>query len=196
MTLTDDAPKTYTMAQLRSSKKSLYIQNNTEFLWKLSALGIQLKPFGQPGSIAHLSAAGLDHTDVLRNFAAGKITISPDLEQELFDLEEHGVRDSVKQTFLDQYKVEVQESAADKGIDVKDKTAGYLETVNRKRVTPQGQALGGSVDEFINPSPVLIGESLVNPATGEVIKAVAPEADTGIKSVTITRAQSVKAEVN
>jgi hypothetical protein len=193
VTLTET--KTYTMAQLRASKKSLYIQNNTEFLWKLSALGIQLKPFGQPGSIAHLSAAGLDHTDVLRNFAAGKITISPDLEQNLFDLET-GDKTSARQNFLDQYKVEVQESAQDKGIDVKGKTEGYLETVNRKRVTPQGQALGGSVDEFINPSPVLIGESMVNPATGEVITAAAPEADTGIKSVTITRAQSLKAEVN
>lgn len=166
MTQTDTK---YSMAQLRATKKSLFIRNNGEFLWKLSKLGLELRPFGQRGSIAHLTQEALDNADVLRNLAHGNVTISPDLEQEMFDLETGRDKTTVKDSMLSELKAEVITSSNRRALDVKDQTDGYLDTINRKRVNPQGQTLGSSVEEFINPVPIRRGEVLVDPKTGTVI---------------------------
>lgn len=179
----------YTMAQLRATKKSLFIRNDTEFPWRLSELALELKPRGQRGSIAFLPAAALDNTNVLRNVSSNKVSISPDYEQEMLDLESVE-RPSVRQNFLDELKAEVVESHKDRAINAKDKTDSLLDAATRKRV---GQSrFTNDLAEFTRPSPVQLGDKIVDPMSGEILNALSDEVDTGIKSVVIERKQSVK----
>lgn len=181
----------YSLAQLRATKKSLYIRNNGEFLWKLSALGFELKPKGQPGSIAYLPVTALDHTDVLRNIGSGAVTVSPDLEDELVELQaapKKSAREQVQLGFLKDVKsIEVQDSPADRSIDAKEKAEGLLDRATQKRV---GQSrFTNDLSEFTRPSPVTLGDKVVDPMSGEILNALPTDIDTGIKSVTIERKQ-------
>lgn len=202
---TTETTKSYTMAQLRQSKKSLFVRNNTGLLWTLhekvgngQKIDIELRPAGQKDSIVYLPPQALDAPGIARNFATGKITVSPDLEEEMIELMQGGAEASKK--LLSQFQVELQESPHARAIDVKGKVQDRLDQVLRKRaITPQGQQGGSMVDEFINPSPIQADDGTVRSAiTGEVIKAAAPadESSFDIKSVTITRPASISVEEN
>lgn len=179
------------LTQLRASKKSLYIKNNTGFLWTLhenvgtGRIDLELRPAGQRDSITYLPPSALDAPGVVRNLALGKISISPDFEDELVELAQ-GHADHTKNV-LDQFHVELQESANARAIDVRDKMQDVLSRSDRKRITPAGQQQNQSViNEFINPSPIHVEDGTVRDAmTGELIKP-AEDDGTGIRSVTLT----------
>ena len=193
--------KAYTMAQLRAHKGTLYIRNNTGFLWTLhegqgaARVDLELRPARQPGSITYLPAAGLDAPGVARNFASGKVTVSPDLEDEMIALMGEGT--SATQKVLDQYQVEVQESPNRRAIDAKEQMGDLLSRIDRKRITPQAeQGVNSTVEEFTNPAPITAADGRVfDPKTSEVVIDPREAAEsTEVKSVTITRSR--KAEEN
>lgn len=201
--------KTYTMAQLRATKKSLFVRNNTGLLWTLHEkvgdgrrIDLELKPNGQPGSISFLAREGLDAPGVSRNVASGKITVSPDLEEDMVVLETGGV--GVRQTMLDKFQIGVEESPKERAIDGKDQMDGLLSTIRRKRaVTSQG-AVGeqATVDEFINPSPIPIdGGGYMDPRTGELVRGDEVASDNPFEpplptKVTITGPGTIKVQEN
>lgn len=201
--------KTYSMAQLRTTKKSLFVRNNTGLLWTLHEkvgdgrrIDLELKPNGQPGSITFLAREGLDAPGISRNVASGKITVSPDLEEDMVVLETGGV--GARQRLLDQFQVGVEESAQDRAIDGSGQMDDLLATIRRKRaVTAQG-AVGeqATVDEFINPSPIPIdGGGYMDPRTGEIVREDATAADNPFEpplpsKITITRPGTVKVQEN
>ncbi len=208
MVKTAATPKKYTMAELRASKKSLFIRNNTGFLWTLhekvgngQAIDLELRPAGQPDSILYLSPAALDAPGIARNmvpkpnYPEGKITVSPDLEEEMIEL--MGVGAATSDKLLEQFHVDLVESANARAIDVKDQMSEILDRVDRKRVTPQGeQNAQSTVDEFISPAPYAVADGRVfNPATGEFSdsKAEVPETEASfdIKSIQITRPKTL-----
>lgn len=189
--------KSYTMAELRASKKGLYIKNNTGFLWTLhegsrssdSRIDIELQPAGQPNSITYLPPKALDAPGVARHLALRKITVSPDLEDEMVELMSNGAQGSKK--LLEQFQITVEESPQRRAIDVRDKMDELMERVERKRITPQGQqsvTSSSMVDEFINPAPIRSEEGkMFDPRTSEFAPENAPVVEsTEIKSVTLT----------
>jgi hypothetical protein len=198
--------KTYTMAQLRASKRSLFIKNNTPFLLTLhekvgndQKIDIELRPSGQSESITYLPPTALDAPGIARNIALGKITVSPDLEDEMIELMSGGAASSKK--LLEQFQVELQESPHARAIDVKDKVQGRLDQAIRKRaVTPQGQqgVTGSLVDEFINPSPIKADDgTLRDGMTGEVMTPVTEAEATDdvsqmLSKVVLTQSQRVR----
>ena len=189
---------TYTMAQLRAHEGSLFIRNNTGFLWTLHEkvgdghrVDLELKPVTQPDSITHLPAEALNAPGIARNLAKGAITVSPDLEDEMVALMGDGATTS--KNLLDQFQISVEESPQARAIDVKDQMNDNLSRVERKRITPQGQqAAQSAVDEFISPKPFKVQDGrLFDPATNSFVAEAPAEAtptaeDTGIKSVTVT----------
>jgi hypothetical protein len=190
------------LAQLRASKKGLFIRNNTQFLWTLreklngQELDIELRPSGQPGSIAFLPAAALESSSIVRNFTDGKVTISPDLEEELVTL---GSNPSINhnQNILDdlKLKLKVEDAPAKRDIDAKDITEGLINKSTRREV--RQSRFGNDIDEFTNPSPVAIGDKVVDVMTGEIVESK-PEESVNlsdiIKSVTVTRSSRVVEE--
>jgi hypothetical protein len=201
--------KTYSMAQLRATKKSLFVRNNTGLPWTLhekvgngQRIDLELRPAGQQGSVVFLPKEGLDAPGVSRNMYSGKISVSPDLEDDMVSLEAGGV--GARQKLLDQFQVGVEESAQDRAIDGKGQMDDLLATIRRKRaVTSQG-AVGEQaiVDEFINPSPIPIdGGGYMNPRTGELVRGDAVAADNPFEpamptKVTITQSGTVKVQEN
>lgn len=208
MTSTETKAKTYSMAQLRQSKRSLYVRNNTPLMWTLhekvgngQKIDIELRPAGQKDSITYLPPTALDAPGIARNFAMGKITVSPDLEEEMIELMAGGA--AASQKLLSQFQVELQESPHARAIDVKGKVQERLDQVVRKRaVTPQGQQGGSIVDEFINPSPIKADDGTLRDAmTGEVItpESATTVADENLVSnmlgqVKLTQSMSIREE--
>jgi hypothetical protein len=206
MTSIETKGKTYTMAQLRQSKRSLFVRNNTGLLWTLhekvgngQKIDIELRPSGQAESITYLPPTALDAPGIARNIALGKITVSPDLEDEMIELMSGGAASSKK--LLDQFQVELQESPHARAIDVKGKVQDRLDQAIRKRaVTPQGQqgVTGSLVDEFINPSPIKADDgTLRDGMTGEVMTPVADVEATEdvsqmLSKVVLTQSQRVR----
>jgi len=187
--------KTYTMAQLRASKKSLFIRNNTGLPWTLhekagngQKVDIELKASGGPDSIAYLPPAALDLPGVARNYAAGKVTISPDLEDEMMGL--MAPEQSVVGNVLTEIKAKlvVEDAPQSRAIDAKEQTQGLIDRSVKKRVA-QSQ-FRNDIDEFTNPSPVKIGDKVMDVMTGEITEARSEEESVSIsdiiKSVTVT----------
>jgi hypothetical protein len=212
--VTSTDTKHYTMAQLRASKKSLFIRNNTELLWTLHEkvangvkIDIELKPVGQPDSIVWLNPAALDAPGIARNFASGKITVSPDLEEEMIELMGNGV--GTRQKLLDQFQIGVEESPNRRAIDGKDKMDGILDRIQRRRVTGQGQqGEQNIIDEFTTPSLIPVDGGYLNPANGEFVPAagtkgtavaadeVGEDVASIIKSVTVQQSRSLGVKEN
>lgn len=202
--------KTYSMAQLRATKKSLFVRNNTGLPWTLhekvgngQRIDLELRPAGQPGSIVFLPKEGLDAPGVARNFSHGKITVSPDLEGDMVALESGGA--TVRQKMLDQFQIGIQESTKERAIDGREQVGDLLENIRRRRaVTAQGtQGEQAVVDEFINPSPIPVdGGGYMNPRTGELVNpgselaADNPFAPPLPTKVTITGPGTVKVQEN
>jgi hypothetical protein len=193
------------MAELRKTKRSLFVRNNTPFLWTLhegagaSRVDIELKPSGQRGSICFLPPQGLDAPGISRNLSSSKITVSPDLEDEMIELDRTGAEGAKK--VLEQFQVELQQSPHARAINVKDSVQDRLDQAIRKRsVTPQARqsVTGSMVDEFINPSPIKAEDGTVrNAMTGEVITPSAEVADENLVSnmlgkVALTQSRSVE----
>lgn len=204
-TSTEDS-KRYTMTELRDSGKPLYVKNLTPLLWTLhegsgpNRIDIELKPAGSPDSITYLSPAALELPSISRNIAKGKISVSPDFEEEMIELAT-GTK-SARTNLLDEFKVTIVPSAQDKAIDGQDKLDELMANVDRKRVTVQGQqsVTGGSVlDDFINPKPFKAEDGRTfDPRTGEFLPeadaAQLGEQDFNIKSVTVTRPAALPQE--
>jgi hypothetical protein len=175
--------KTWSMSELRAHQGSLFIRNNTPLLWTLhenvgngQRIDIELKGNGQPGSICYLPPSALDAPGVARNFYAGKVTVSPDLEPEMLELA--GAKISMDKKVLAEFQVELTESPHARAIDSREQYDAAMEQLNRRRaVTTQGaQGSKSTIDEFINPSPLKADDGrLISAITGEVI-GKAPEA--------------------
>jgi hypothetical protein len=191
--------KTYSMSDLRNSKKTLFIKNLTPFLWTLHEgdVDIELKPVGAPDSIAYLPKEALDKAGVARNIAKGTIVVSPDLEDEMTELIQG--RNTASQNLLNQFQIQVEDSPNARAIDAKDRMDSILAGSERKRVTAQGEQTTGSVlDDFINPKPFKTEDGrMYDPRTAEFIDEPLAEQlgdqDFGIKSVTVTRSTSLPA---
>jgi hypothetical protein len=181
------------MAELRESGKSLYIRNNTNLPWTLhekagngQKVDIELKGAGREDSIAYLPPIALDLPGVARNFALGKVTISPDLEDEMLDLIAPKV--STIGNVLDEIKAKltVEEAPQSRAIDGKTMMQSFIDgphkQVRQSRIT-------NDIDEFTNPSPVKIGDKTVNVMTGEVLDVEEEPTTIAdiIKSISVTR---------
>jgi hypothetical protein len=183
--------KTYTMAQLRAHKGSLFIKNNSGFLWTLHEkdVNLELKPATQPDSITYLPVEALDAPGVARNIAKGIITVSPDLEEEMLALIN---KDKTSETLLSQFQISVEESPQARAIDVSDQLNDNMARIERKRITPQGQQspTGSVVDDFINPRPFRAEDGrMFDPSTNSFTTETTE--DTSIKSVTVTAPRSL-----
>ena len=202
--------KTWTMEELRQTDRSLYIRNNTPLPWHLherigqTRIDIELSPAGQRNSISYLPKYALEAPGVPRNYHNGKVTVSPDLEGEMMELE--GVAKNTRQGLMDLYDVKFEESPQSRAINVQDRVDEVRTQGNRRGITPQAlQAAGGKtiVDEFNNPSPIRSADgTVIDPKTGEVISQPAAQrgrqealtSSTDIKTVTITRPARVAEE--
>lgn len=192
--MTTAAP-TLSMAELRECKRSLYVRNDSPLFWTLHETvgGGKLDLELRPGQISYLPPWGLDAAGIARNVSLGKITVSPDLEQEMMDRMAGG--SSVRQKVLDQYQIRVEESPHARAIDVKDRVSDVIaESQGRVRgIVPQGLQGKSTVDEFNSPQPFKTAEGQwFDPITAKFIDQptgtpAAPVDDTGIASVTITR---------
>lgn len=193
--VTSTEVKQLSLSQLRASKKSLYIKNNTGFLWTLhEAVGVgridlELRPAGQRDSITYLPPSALDAPGVVRNLALGKVSIGPEFEDEMVELAQGHANHS--KNVLDQFHVELQESPNARAIDVRSKMQDVLSRSDRKRITPAGQQQNQSViNEFINPSPIHVEDGTVRDAMTGEIKQQGDDDGSGIRSITLT--QSVR----
>lgn len=196
--------KSWTMEELRTTERSLYIRNNTALPWHLhekigaTRIDIELSPAGQRNSISYLPKYALEAPGIPRNYAHGKVTVSPELEDEMMELE--GLAKNARQGLLDLYDVKVEASPQSRAINVQERVDEAMANTQRHRgIVPQGlQSTAGKtvVEEFNNPSPIKSADgTVIDPKTGQVIsqpsapssRQEALNASTDIKSVTITR---------
>jgi hypothetical protein len=185
--------KNLSMADLRKCKRSLYVRNNSPLFWTLHETvgGGKIDLELRPGQITYLPPFALDAPGIARNISLGKITVSPDLEEDMMALMSGG--SSVRQKILDQYQIKVEESPQSRAIDVKDRFAEIERNGRGRGIVPQGmQGKGGTVDEFNSPSPFKTEDGKwFDPVTAQFIErptGAAPALDeNGIGSVTITR---------
>ena len=190
--MTSTETKQLSLTQLRACKKSLYIKNNTGFLWTLHEMvgtgrvDLELRPAGQRDSITYLPPSALDAPGVVRNLALGKISIGPEFEDEMVELAQGHANHT--QQVLDTFHVELQESANARAIDVRSKMQDVLSRSERKRIVPAGQQQNQSViDEFINPSPIHVADGTVRDAMTGEIRRPADDDGTGIRSIQLTQ---------
>lgn len=199
--MTTTAPeKTYSMAELRKTKRSLFVRNDSGMLFTLhdklgsgGKIDLELGARGTKTSICYLPAAALDVPGIARNIALGKITVSPELEDEMLGLMSGGA--SASKGLLDQFQIKVEESAQARAINVQDKVSAVA-TQGRPGVTPQGQqGRNGqsTLDDFNNPQPFKTADNRwFDPVKAKFISAPggdapAAQVEHDIKSVTITR---------
>jgi hypothetical protein len=185
----------WSMAELRECKRSLYVRNDSPLFWTLhetvggGRLDLELKP----GQISYLPPWGLDAAGIARNKSAGKITVSPDLEEEM--MAKMAGSSSVRDKVLSKYQIQVQEGPQARAMDVNAKVRDVIaESQGRtKGIVPQGMQRASTVDEFNSPQPFKTDDGRwFDPQTAQFIERpdsapAAPIDDTGIASVTITR---------
>jgi hypothetical protein len=183
------------MSELRATDRSLFVRNDTPLMWTLhdkTAIGrvdIELKP----GEITYLRPSDLDAPGIARNKALGKITVSPDLEDEMVEKMSGGA--SASKRLLDQYQINVEQSAGARAIDVKERFTELERNGRPGGIVPQAGQRTSTVDEFNSPQPFKTDDGRwFDPQTATFIDrpgtaGPAPAEDTGIASVTITRPQ-------
>lgn len=189
--------KTWSMAELRKTKRSLYIRNDTPLMWTLhentggGRVDLELGPSGAPNSIRYLAPYALDAEGIARNLSKGKITVSPDLEEEM--IERMGVGSNASKGLLDQFQIKVETSPQARAINVQDKVEAARRQGQNQGITPQGQQGNRTtVDEFNAPQPFKVEDGRwFDPIKAEFISApggdkAASQTESDIKSVTIT----------
>jgi hypothetical protein len=197
--------KTYSMAELRKTKRSLFVRNDDAMMFTLhdkmgngGKIDLELGPAGSKSSICFLPPDALDVPGIARNIALGKITVSPDLEEDMIALMSGGA--SASRGLLDQFQIKVEESPQARAIDVRKRTEDLVAASRAGGVVPQAMQGKTTVDEFNNPSPFKVEDGRwFDPVKAEFITspggdAPAAQVEHDIKSITVTRPQRLPEE--